>query len=42
MELLRSWVLDEQVAAVADDVEMTMLAMPSAARAPEGVVLDVG
>lgn len=42
MELLRSWGLEKQVGAVADDVEMTLLAMPSAARASEGVVLDVG
>ena len=42
MELLRSWGLEERVRAVADPVEMTMLAMPSAARAAEGTVIDVG
>lgn len=42
MELLRSWGLEGQVRVGADDVEMTMLAMPSAARASAGVAVDVG
>jgi putative polyketide hydroxylase len=42
MELLRSWGLDERILAGADDVEMTMLEMPSVARAAEGTSIDVG
>ncbi len=42
MELLRSWGLEDRIHADADDVEMTMLAMTSAARADQGEVIDVG
>jgi 2-polyprenyl-6-methoxyphenol hydroxylase-like FAD-dependent oxidoreductase len=42
MELLRSWGLEERVLAGADPVEMTLLELPSAARAAEGVAHDVG
>lgn len=42
MELMRAWGLEERVLAAADDVDMTMLAMPSAARAAQGTPIDVG
>lgn len=42
MELLRSWGLEEQVRAGADEVDMTMLALPSVACAAEGTAIDVG
>lgn len=42
MELLRSWGLQESVETVADAVEMSMLAMPTAARVGEGTTIDVG
>jgi len=42
MELLRSWGLEDRILEGADDVEMTMLEMPTAARASEGTRIDVG
>ena len=42
MELLRSWGLEDRIHAGADEVDMTMLAMPSAVRADQGEVIDVG
>jgi putative polyketide hydroxylase len=42
MELLRSWGLEDEILAGADDVEMTMLEMPTAARAHEGTPIAVG
>lgn len=42
MELLRAWGLAEQVLAGADEVEMTMLEAPTAARAAEGTSIEVG
>ncbi len=42
MEILRLWGLEERIRAGADDVEMTMLEMPTAARAAEGTRIDVG
>src|SRR5262245_23714411 len=42
MELLRSWGLEDEILAGADDVEMTMLEMPTAARAHEGITIAVG
>jgi putative polyketide hydroxylase len=42
MELLRSWGLEDEILAGADDVEMTMLQMPTAARAHEGSEIAVG
>jgi 2-polyprenyl-6-methoxyphenol hydroxylase-like FAD-dependent oxidoreductase len=42
MELLRSWGLAEEVLAGADDVVMALLEMPSAARADEGTLHEVG
>lgn len=42
MELLRSWGLEDRIHAGADDVDMTMLAMPSAVCADQGEVIDVG
>lgn len=42
MELLRSWGLEDRINAGADDVDMTMLAMPSAGCADQGDVIDVG
>jgi putative polyketide hydroxylase len=42
MEMLRSWGLEDEILAGADDVEMTMLQMPTAARADEGTAIAVG
>ena len=42
MEILRSWGLEERIRAGADEVEMTMLEVPTAARAAEGTRIDVG
>ncbi len=42
MELLRAWGFEERIRAAADDVEMTMLEAPTAARAAEGVRIQVG
>ncbi len=42
MEMLRSWGLEDEILAGADDVEMTMLQMPTAARADEGTRIAVG
>jgi putative polyketide hydroxylase len=42
MELLRSWGLQDAVLAQADEVDMTLLEAPSAARAAEGRRFDVG
>lgn len=42
MELLRSWGLQHQILAGADDVEMTLLEMPTAAEASSGTIHDVG
>jgi len=42
MEILRSWGLEDLVRAGADEVEMTMLEMPTAARAGEGTEIEVG
>jgi putative polyketide hydroxylase len=42
MELMRSWGLERHVRAGADEVDMTMLEMPTAARAVEGRRIDVG
>jgi 2-polyprenyl-6-methoxyphenol hydroxylase-like FAD-dependent oxidoreductase len=42
MEIMRCWGLEESVRAGADEVEMTMLELPTAARAAEGTRIDVG
>ena len=42
MELMRSWGLEDRIRQGADGVEMTMLEAPTAARAAEGVSIDVG
>lgn len=42
MELMRSWGLEDRIRQGADAVEMTMLEAPTAARAAEGVSIDVG
>jgi 2-polyprenyl-6-methoxyphenol hydroxylase-like FAD-dependent oxidoreductase len=42
MELMRSFGLESRVRAGADDVDMTMLEVPTLARASEGTVIHVG
>ncbi|MGH3505703.1 MAG: FAD-dependent oxidoreductase, partial [Nocardioidaceae bacterium] len=42
MEVMRGWGLEGEIRADADDVDMTMLEAPTAARAAEGVRVDVG
>jgi putative polyketide hydroxylase len=42
MELLRSWGLEGRILEDADDVDMTMLELPNAARASEGTRIEVG
>ena len=42
MEILRSWGLADRVLAGGVDVEMSMLEIPTAARATEGIRIDIG
>ena len=42
MEMLRSWGLAERILAGGVDVEMSMLEMPTVARAAEGFRIDIG
>jgi 2-polyprenyl-6-methoxyphenol hydroxylase-like FAD-dependent oxidoreductase len=42
MELMRAWGLEEEVRAGADDVQISMLEAPTAARAHEGTPIAVG
>ncbi len=42
MEMLRSWGLADRVLAGGVDVEMSMLEIPTAARAAEGFRIDIG